>query len=92
MRKVFAGICFLLVTSVANAADLATAQLDIKGMDCASCPLTVKIALKKISGVAEVEVDYKSQSAKVRYDPAKTQADVLAKTVTDIGYPATVRK
>ena len=92
MRKVFAGISFLLVTSTVNAADSATAQLDIKGMDCASCPLTVKIALKKVSGVAEVEVDYKSRSAKVRYDPAKTQADVLARTVTDIGYPATVRK
>lgn len=92
MRKIFAGLCFLLVTSMVNAADSATTQLDIKGMDCASCPLTVKVALKKISGVAEVDVDYKSRSAKVRYDPAKTQADVLAKTVTDIGYPTTVRK
>lgn len=92
MRYIFAGLCFLLFTSVVNAADSATAQLDIKGMDCASCPLTVKVALKKVSGVTEVEVSYASHSAKVRYDPAKTHADILAKTVTDIGYPTTVRK
>ncbi len=92
MRKILAGLCFLLISSVVDAADSATVQLDIKGMDCTSCPLTVKVALKKVSGVAEVEVDYKSRSAKVRYDPSKTQADMLAKTVTDIGYPTTVRK
>ena len=92
MRKIFAGLCFFLFASVVNAADSAIAQLDINGMDCASCPLTVKVALKKVSGVAEVQVDYKSRSAIVHFDPAKTQADVLAKTVTDIGYPTTVRK
>ena len=92
MRKIFAGLCFLLLSSVVHAADSATTQLDIKGMDCASCPLTVKVALKKVSGVTGVEVDYASHSAKVRYDPTKTQADILAKTVTDIGYPTSVRK
>lgn len=92
MRKIFTGLCFLLFNSAVNAVDTATVLLDIKGMDCASCPLTVKVALRKIPGVAEVEVDYKSQSAKVRFNPAQTQTAVIAKTVTDMGYTATVRK
>lgn len=92
MREILTGFCLLFVTWVVGAADSVTVLLDIKAMDCASCPLTVKVALKKVPGVAEVEVDYKSQSAKVRYDPAKTQADILAKTVTNIGYPTSVRK
>jgi len=92
MKKILAGLCLLVASGAANAADIVTAQLDIKGMDCASCPLTVKLALKRVSGVTEVEVDFKSQSAKVRYDPSQTQADKLAKTVTDLGYPTTVRK
>jgi len=66
--------------------------LDIKGMDCASCPLTVKMALKKAPGVAEVKVDYQTRTAEVRYDADKTTPGRLAQTVSDIGYPASARK
>ncbi|MBL8524985.1 MAG: cation transporter [Betaproteobacteria bacterium] len=92
MKKILAGFCLLIAAGAAHAADIVTARLDIKGMDCASCPLTVKLALKRVSGVTDVEVDFKSQSARVRFDPAQTQADKLAKVVTDIGYPTTVGK
>ena len=69
-----------------------TVTLDIKGMDCASCPLTVKLALKKAPGVAEVKVNYQTRTAEVRYDAGKTTPDRLAQTVSDIGYPASARK
>ena len=61
-------------------------------MTCASCPLTVKLALKKVSGVNNVSVDYKAHSAEIKFDPDKTGPDQLAKVVTDIGYPTTVKK
>ena len=66
--------------------------LDIKGMDCASCPLTVKMALKKAPGVAAVKVDFQTRTAEVRYDADKTTPGRLAQTVSDIGYPASARK
>lgn len=66
--------------------------LDIKGMDCASCPLTVKLALKQAPGVADVKVDYQTRTAEVRYDASKTTPAQLAQMVSDIGYPTSARK
>lgn len=68
------------------------AVLDIKGMNCASCPLTIRLALKKLPGVADAKVDYKSNSAEVSFDAGKVTAEQLAHTVTELGYPTTVRK
>ena len=64
--------------------------LDVKGMDCGTCPLTVKVLLKKQDGVQDVSVDRKS--AQVRFDPSKMDEQRLAKVVSEAGYPATPRK
>jgi mercuric ion binding protein len=85
----------LLVAMIAGAALAASANevrvttLDVKGMDCAACPLTVKILLKKQPGVDEVKMDAQKHTAQVRFDPAKVTPDQLAKIVSDIGYPTT---
>ena len=64
-----------LVAMHAVAADVPqTATLDIKGMDCASCPLTVKLALKKTPGVTDVKVSYQTKSAEVQYEAGKSDA------------------
>lgn len=69
-----------------------TATLDVKGMTCPTCPLTVKVALKKQPGVGDVKVDLQQGTARVAFDPTKVSVDRLAKAVTDAGYPATPRK
>lgn len=66
--------------------------LEVQGMNCAACPITVKKALKNVPGVSEVKVDYKSGIAEVDYDPNKTGPDDLAKAVAAAGYPATARE
>lgn len=66
--------------------------LDIQGMTCATCPLTVRIALKKLPGVTEAKVDFATHSARVGYDDAKVQPDAIAKAATDAGFPSRVRK
>ena len=82
-----------LVAMHAVAADVPqTATLDIKGMDCASCPLTVKLALKKTPGVTDVKVSYQTKSAEVQYEAGKATPEKLAQVVTDLGYPTSVRK
>jgi mercuric ion binding protein len=43
------------IPAIARAAESAT--LDIRGMDCATCPLTVKVVLKRQPGVDDVKVD-----------------------------------
>ena len=76
----------------AEAGEIHTATLDVKGMTCSTCPLTVKVALKKQPGVSEVSVDYKAQSASVKFNPEKIKAEQLAAAVTEAGFPTTVKK
>ncbi|HEU0202896.1 MAG TPA: cation transporter [Burkholderiaceae bacterium] len=69
-----------------------TVTLDVQNMTCASCPLTVRQILKKQPGVEEAKVDLRSQSAQVKFDPAKVQPEQLAKAVSEAGYPSKVRR
>jgi mercuric ion binding protein len=91
MRPFAITAIFLALLALDARAGMQTLKLDIKGMDCPTCPLTVKVALKKVAGVTEVKVDYKSRTAEVTFDDEKATPQQLAKSVSDAGYPATVR-
>jgi len=82
----------LVIAAYAQAATAQTVTLDVKGMTCPTCPLTVQVALKKQPGVEEVKMDARHNTARVIFDPAKVSAERLAKAVTDAGYPATARR
>ena len=83
---------FLALYSVTVAADvIKTVTLEVQGMNCAACPITVKKALKNVPGVSDVKVNYKSGIAEVNYDPNKTSGDELAKAITSVGFPTSVR-
>jgi mercuric ion binding protein len=85
-------VIFLVLSPGIFAADaINTVTLGVQGMTCAACPITVKTALKRVPGVSDVKVDYKTGIAEVNYDPNKTSADELAKAVTTVGYPTTVK-
>src|SRR2546427_2340090 len=49
-------------------------------MTCASCPITVKMALFKVAGVQKTEVSYEKREAVVTFDDAKTNAGALARS------------
>jgi len=92
MLRSFMVVIFLALSPVIVAADvIKTVTLEVQGMNCAACPITVKKALKNVPGVSHVNVNYKSGIAEVDYDPNKTSADELAKAVTTVGYPTTVK-
>lgn len=68
-----------------------TITLSVPGMTCATCPITIKAALKKVPGVTDVTVSYERLEAVVTFDDTKTDADALIKATTDAGYPSTVK-
>ncbi len=76
----------------AHAGEPQKTTLDVKGMHCATCPLTVKVVLKKQPGVDEVKMDADKHTAEVKFDPARTSPERLAKVVTEAGYPTAYRK
>ena len=93
MFRSFIFAVFITLSSFTVAADAANkVTLEVQGMTCAACPITVKKALKKVPGVAEVTVDYKSGTAEVSYDPKKVNPEDLAKATTAAGFPTTVKK
>ena len=78
--------------STGTAAATRAIKLDVQGIDCASCPIIVKQVHSKVFGVSDVKVNLKSHSAIVKFDPDKTQPELLAKAVSEYGYPLTVKK
>lgn len=91
IRSLMFAVC-LALSSVTVADDaINTVTLEVQGMTCAACPITVKKALKNVPGVTDVKVDYKSGIAEINYDPKKTSPDELAKAITTAGYPTTVK-
>ncbi|MCF3973678.1 heavy metal translocating P-type ATPase [Paracoccus salsus] len=68
-------------------AQLATTRLQIEGMSCASCSGRVERALTGRPDVTEAVVNLVASSASVTHAPGVAAGD-LARTVTEIGYPA----
>jgi len=67
-----------------------TATLYVPDMNCAACPITVKKALTRVSGVGKIDVNLDRREVKVAFDDAKTSADGLTRATMEAGYPSTV--
>ena len=80
------------VTRAAEAANLQTVVLDVPGMTCKFCPITVRKALQKVPGVVEARSDFDSKTATVTFDPAKTTVQDLTTAVKNAGYEAIPKK
>lgn len=79
----------LLLFALPAQAELRSVRLEVKGMDCATCPLTVRLALRKTAGVIDAKVTLEPPLATVTYDDAKTSMEKLVRATTDAGYPST---
>ena len=89
-RLLSAAVALLLLASPAWAASKIV-TLAVPGMYCATCPITVKRALTKVTGVSKVDVDLGKLQAVVTFDDAKTTVAALTKATTNAGYPSTVK-
>ena len=89
MKKLFAQVVLVILTSPLWAATQ-TVTLSVPDMNCATCPITVKKSLTKVSGVSKTEVSLDRREAKVAFDDTKTSAEALTRATKDAGYPSTV--
>lgn len=64
--------------------------LSVPDMNCATCPITVKKALTKVSGVSKIDVNLDRREARVTFDDAKANVEALTRATKDAGYPSTV--
>ena len=91
MRNFLASFVLAAAAATALAAPQ-TVKLSVPGMTCATCPITVKVALTRVDGVSKAEVSYERREAVVTFDDAKTSVQKLAKASADAGFPATVKQ
>lgn len=73
------------------ASTLTEVIFNVPGMTCATCPITVRIAMGGVEGVLSVEVDFDTRSATVVFDPALTDAAAIAEASAQAGYAADIR-
>ncbi len=89
LRRVIAGLLALTLPIVAMAANR-TVVLTIPTMDCATCPITIRMALMRVGGVSKAKVSYDRREARVTFDDEKTNVAALTQATKDVGYPSFV--
>ncbi|RTZ61669.1 MAG: copper-binding protein [Gammaproteobacteria bacterium] len=65
-----------------------TMKFEVSNMKCGGCVANVKKALEGAAGIDSVEVDLEKAEATVTGD---ADAGIIAKIITDAGYPAQVK-
>jgi periplasmic mercuric ion binding protein len=87
-NNAFASLTLIAVLSVPAWAATRTVTLNVPGMTCSACPITIKKALNKVQGVSKVEVSLEKKQAVVTFDDTKADTKTLVKATTEAGYPS----
>ena len=91
MKQLFLTTMLAIGVAAAQAAPQ-TVTLDVPGMTCAACPITVKKAISKVEGVNKLDVSYEKRQAVVTFDDAKATVQKLTQATENAGYPSTVKR
>jgi len=67
-------------------------RFPVEGMTCASCVNRIERYLRKVEGVVEANVNLATESASVRFDPARVDLDDLRSAVEAAGYEARIER
>jgi copper chaperone len=63
-----------------------TTTLDVRGMTCGHCKMSVEGALDSLEGVSTVEVDLATGKVNVTYDESKVTLAQMQEAVEEQGY------
>lgn len=90
MLKTLRTLALVLAAGLSSMAMAAvqTVTLDVPGMTCSSCPITVKKSLTKVDGVQQVKTSFEKKEAVVTFDDTKTSVEKLSLATANAGYPA----
>lgn len=61
-------------------------DLAIDGMSCASCSAAVERAVKKLSGVQNVQVNLATNRGSINYDPSQVKLSQIKAAIVNAGY------
>lgn len=84
-------VLLLGLAAPALAGEPRTVVLQVDGMTCSLCPITVRKTLERVPGVLGAKADYAAKRAEAKYDPDRTSPQALANALTEAGFSATVK-
>lgn len=61
-------------------------EFNVQGMHCASCAINLTRAIKKVPGVAEVNVNYGNEMAVIKTSSEKIDLNQIKKAASQLGY------
>jgi len=82
---------FLIIFSNLSWSKERTVILDVPGMYCAVCPITVKKSLLKLPGIHKVQASLKTKEAMVTFDDEKVSINQLEEATANAGYPSMLK-
>jgi mercuric ion binding protein len=89
MKRIYGfSLSLLLVFASAAWAAPKSMTLEVPGMTCPTCPVTIKKALLKEPGVKAVAVRYEKEQLDVTFDDAKTGPAAIMKATASVGFPS----
>ena len=91
-RSLLRALVLVCIAAPALAQEPKVVVLQVEGMNCFLCPITVRKALQRVPGVLDARADLAVKRAQATFDPTKTTPESLADAVTRAGFPATVRQ
>lgn len=60
--------------------------INISGMTCSGCANSVERALKNVSGVSSVQVDFAKNCASISFDSSQTNLSQLTEAIENAGF------
>ena len=63
-----------------------TTSFNIPSLSCSVCSNKIQSELRVLDGVEQVNVDMKTQSVNISYNPAEVQPQDISKKISSMGY------
>jgi copper chaperone CopZ len=70
----------------AATAAIVEVKLNVHGMYCTDCELSIVKGVKTLAGIDSISANYKDSTAFVRFDSSKTNLKDISKAIEDRGF------
>ena len=71
---------------IINQSDIVKKSIDVGGMTCVGCEVTLEKSIFNISGVVSVIASHSESKARIEFDSTKTDLETIKKVVKESGY------
>ncbi|HEU65624.1 MAG TPA: copper-translocating P-type ATPase [Chloroflexi bacterium] len=81
-----------MTVDIPDSKQSARASIHITGMTCSTCAATIERGLSELPGIEQADVNFASEKASIKYDPAKVDLAEIKNTISELGYGVATKK